>query len=331
MVTEEAHLVQKYERVQFSPLDMALLARRFAPRLAPPLTKPLASSLPPSRFARNFRVNGLWSPESFGTFCSLDGPAMDLHKTRERVFEPSPKQFTECRGVILEDVNNPEDNNIRLPARFVVFGVGECPNSEWLGDGLDTTAGGYVKVNENCETSVEGVYAIGDVAVVERGGGAEGYARTGHVDAARKMASHVAKVVKGEFVEAGGMDHVPYYYSRVLELSWKFWGSSDCNEIVTIGLGGGEDGEGPEGKTWASFYVREGVVVGVLLNNGSEEQISKCERFVRARAEVLNTKKLEKCSVDEILGEGLERRQAASVGSCLMLLRTISEGRQFAT
>ena len=32
VVTEEARLVQKYERVWFSPLVIAMSARRFAPR-----------------------------------------------------------------------------------------------------------------------------------------------------------------------------------------------------------------------------------------------------------------------------------------------------------
>jgi len=250
------------------------------------------------RFARNFRVTDLWSTASSGAYCSLDGPAMDLHKTRERVFEPTPSQFTECRGVILEDVNNPSDSDIRLPARFVVFGVGSEPNTEWLGGGLEMTAGGYVKVNENCETSEEGVYAIGDVAVVDRGGELE---RTGHVDAARKMARHVAKVARGEFVESGGMDHIPYFYSRVLDLSWKFWGSSECHEIVTIGLGKAGKDEGAEGKTWAAFYLRDGIIVGVLLNGGSDEQNAKLEGVIRAEAKVASGKKLAKCSIDEIL------------------------------
>ena len=41
MVTEEARLVRKYEHVRFSSLEMAFLARRFAPRpISPPLFDP---------------------------------------------------------------------------------------------------------------------------------------------------------------------------------------------------------------------------------------------------------------------------------------------------
>ena len=36
----------------------------------------------------------------------MDGPAMDLKKTRERQFDACPKQFTDCRGVILRDVGD---------------------------------------------------------------------------------------------------------------------------------------------------------------------------------------------------------------------------------
>ncbi|GMI32298.1 hypothetical protein TrRE_jg10417, partial [Triparma retinervis] len=123
------------------------------------------------RFARNFVVTGLWETSSTGAFCSLDGPAMDLKKTRERVFEAAPSQFTDCRGVILRNANKPADDDIRLPARFVVFGVGSSPNSEWLGGGVSTTPNGYVRVDSNCRTSVPGVYGIGDVCVVDGGGG----------------------------------------------------------------------------------------------------------------------------------------------------------------
>jgi len=50
VVTKEARLVRKYERARFSPLDMALLARRFAPRLAPPTTDNLLL-IAPLRYA----------------------------------------------------------------------------------------------------------------------------------------------------------------------------------------------------------------------------------------------------------------------------------------
>jgi hypothetical protein len=153
---------------------------------------------------------------------------------------------------------------------------------------------------------VEDVYAIGDVCVIEKGGTEGGKLEaTGHVDAARKMAKHVAKVVRGEFVESGGMDHVPYFYSRVLELSWKFWGSSEADEVVTIGLGGsGEDVEGVEGSScWAGFYIRDGVIVGVLMNGGDEEQNAKLEGVVKAEARVISGKKLGKCEINDILND----------------------------
>ncbi|GMH67041.1 hypothetical protein TL16_g04575 [Triparma laevis f. inornata] len=255
------------------------------------------------RFARNYTVTGLWDKEETGKFCSLDGPAMDLKKTRERQFDTCPKQFTECRGVILDGVDE-ADKGIRLPARFVVFGVGAKPNSEFLGESLDKTSSGHVKVDGNCQTSQSDVYAIGDVAAMV---GEDGTTTTtnAHVDAARKMAAHVA----GSIVEEQQIPYniTPYFYSFVMGLnqSWKFYGKCDSScTIVTIGLSDWEATETPGELTWGAFYVNaDNVIVGVLLNNGTKEMNEQLPRVVEAGAVVINCKKLKKCELQEVLDD----------------------------
>ena len=49
-------------------------------------------------------------------------------------------------------------------AEAVLIRIGVEPNTDFLAGKLDLDEQGYIKINQNCETSVEAVYAIGDVA-----------------------------------------------------------------------------------------------------------------------------------------------------------------------
>ena len=162
--------------------------------------------------------------------------------------------------------------------------------------------GGYLRVNENCETSAPDVYAIGDVAAMVGGEGE--VIKTGHVDAARKMAAHVA----GELTSEGGGSgyaETPYFYSSAmgLDLGWKLYGK--CGEgctIVTIGLTGWEAAEKASDVVWAAFYVdSDNVIVGVLLNNGTDEMKAKLPAVVEAKAVVISTKKVRQIGVRRFL------------------------------
>jgi thioredoxin reductase (NADPH) len=50
-----------------------------------------------------------------------------------------------------------------LPAQGVFIYVGQIPNTMFLRDQVQTDAHGYIITNEKMETSVQGIYAIGDV------------------------------------------------------------------------------------------------------------------------------------------------------------------------
>ncbi|RCW41350.1 MULTISPECIES: thioredoxin-disulfide reductase [unclassified Halanaerobium] len=50
-----------------------------------------------------------------------------------------------------------------LECNGVFFFVGRVPNTDFLKDAVDLTEHGYVKTNDNMETSSPGVYAVGDV------------------------------------------------------------------------------------------------------------------------------------------------------------------------
>ncbi len=64
-------------------------------------------------------------------------------------------------GVILEDVKTKEIKNLECSAVFIFIGF--IPNSEILRGIAEIDENGYVIVNEKMETSVKGIYAIGDV------------------------------------------------------------------------------------------------------------------------------------------------------------------------
>ncbi|MCA1624666.1 MAG: NAD(P)/FAD-dependent oxidoreductase [Acidobacteria bacterium] len=51
-----------------------------------------------------------------------------------------------------------------LPIDAILIRIGVEPNTEILRGKLDLDENGYVKINSRCETSVKGVFAVGDVA-----------------------------------------------------------------------------------------------------------------------------------------------------------------------
>jgi len=69
-----------------------------------------------------------------------------------------------------ERIEAVELENLCMKQRFVLavevilIRVGVEPNTEILRGKLELDEQGYVKINQNCETSIKGIYAVGDVA-----------------------------------------------------------------------------------------------------------------------------------------------------------------------
>ena len=51
-----------------------------------------------------------------------------------------------------------------LPVETVLLRIGVVPNTELFHGELKLDKNGYIEINRNCETTVENVFAIGDVA-----------------------------------------------------------------------------------------------------------------------------------------------------------------------
>lgn len=64
-------------------------------------------------------------------------------------------------AVKIKNIKTEKEENI--PAQGIFIFVGLKPNSEFLGNLLEKNEIGYIKTNENLETSISGIFAAGDV------------------------------------------------------------------------------------------------------------------------------------------------------------------------
>ncbi len=64
-------------------------------------------------------------------------------------------------NVVLENLKTREEINIKVPTCFEF--IGYLPNTEIFKDQITMTDNGYIITNENKETNIDGVYAVGDV------------------------------------------------------------------------------------------------------------------------------------------------------------------------
>ena len=69
---------------------------------------------------------------------------------------------TQIESVELENLKTKEVR--KYPFEAILIRIGVEPNTEFLRGKIDLDKNGYVKINENCETSAKDIFAIGDVA-----------------------------------------------------------------------------------------------------------------------------------------------------------------------
>jgi 3-phenylpropionate/trans-cinnamate dioxygenase ferredoxin reductase subunit len=153
----------------------------------------------------------------------------------------------------------------------VVVGVGIMPNVE-LGESAGLKIDNGIVVDEFCRTSVDGIYAAGDVAnhfcpVFGR------HIRVEHFDNAIKHGSAAAHSMMGG-TEAYDDPH--WFWSDQFEHNLQYAGyAAEWDELVIRGS--------TEDRSFVAFYLKDGVVLAALgLNRGKE--VRRSMKLIRERA-----------------------------------------------
>eukprot|EP00850_Spirogloea_muscicola_P000412 SM000002S05492 [mRNA] locus=s2:56884:58965:- [translate_table: standard] len=180
-------------------------------------------------------------------------------------FEKSPSG--KVAAVLLKD-------GTRLAADMVLVGVGIRANTSLFEGQLAIEKGG-IKVNGKMRKSVSSVYAIGDVAAfpLKLYGDVR---RLEHVDHARKSAAHAVQVILNQ-EKCQDYDYLPYFYSRVFNLSWQFYGDN-VGECFLFG--------NPDRGKFGAYWVDKGRLTGAFLEGGSQEDYAMLAEVARLRPTV---------------------------------------------
>ncbi|EIE20462.1 monodehydroascorbate reductase [Coccomyxa subellipsoidea C-169] len=154
-------------------------------------------------------------------------------------------------------------NGDKIESDIVLVGVGARPNVEMFKGQLDLLEDrpGGIKVDGNLRTSNPDVYAVGDIAAfpLKKYGITT---RQEHVANCRASATHAVASIMD--TSTGDYDYLPYFYSRIFDLSWQLYG---INENTTATL----FGDTSSGK-FGTYFVRDGKVMGAFLEGGSPEE-----------------------------------------------------------
>jgi monodehydroascorbate reductase (NADH) len=176
-----------------------------------------------------------------------------------------------------------------LEADIVVVGVGGRPLTGLFQGQLAEEKGG-IKTDGFFETSVPGVYAVGDVATFPMKLYSD-QRRVEHVDHARKSAEQAVRAIKAK--ESGESvaeyDYLPYFYSRSFDVAWQFYGDNVGDDVLF-----GDNDPAAANPKFGSYWVKDGRVVGVFLEGGSADEYQDIARVARDQPPVPDVEALRK-------------------------------------
>lgn len=223
----------------------------------------------------------------------------------ERFFTPEIAAFYESiyqdKGIKLvkgelavEFMGEGKVNEVRLkggavlPASLVVVGAGAAPNVELAAGQLDLLQErpGGIKVDQHLQTSDPSVFAVGDVAAfpLKRYGGL--VTRQEHVTHCRSSAAYAMTAAMKGTAGLDGYDYLPFFYSRVFNLSWQFYGTADGAESTVL------FGDKAAGK-FGAYFVAGGKVVGAFLEGGSADENAAIKKVAAERPSAPDVQALE--------------------------------------
>jgi len=159
-----------------------------------------------------------------------------------------------------------------LPADFVVAGIGVAPTVDFLeGSGIELDNG--VVVSERFETSVPGIYAVGDVAnfydpLFER------RRRIEHWSNANVQGAEVGRILAGD---SGGYDTVSTFFTEFFGLTLKVFGDlREHDELIVRGS--------LSDRNLLGFYLQRGRMVATLVVGQDKETEAALQRLIKDRA-----------------------------------------------
>ena len=183
----------------------------------------------------------------------------------------------------------------QIPADLVVAGIGVTPTLDLLTRSpLDHDDDG-IKVNEYLETSLDNVWAAGDIAnypdrIFRR------RMRIEHWDNAVEQGRVAMRNMMDKFQP---FIHVPYFFSDEFDLSYEYWGDAKGHDQVVY------RGEMRK-KQLSVWWLRKGTLCAALLMNRPNEERQYAPRWILRRAKLdpnaLRTAKSVK-SLDRTFGQ----------------------------
>lgn len=181
----------------------------------------------------------------------------------------------------------------RIECKLVVVGLGSAiDNSLWKGQ-LEQRGSG-IKVDGFMQTSMPDVFAAGDIVNFKVDRYAQP-ARVEHVVHARRSAEQAVRSMMS--VATAEYDYLPFSYTRVFSLSWKFWGTATHARCVMKA----EGDPGKWMKVFAIWYDMNYQATGCFIESGSEEDENVAKNIANEQP-VVNLKVLQACqTVAEVL------------------------------
>eukprot|EP01025_Chloroclados_australasicus_P005877 TRINITY_DN1188_c2_g1_i1.p2 TRINITY_DN1188_c2_g1~~TRINITY_DN1188_c2_g1_i1.p2 ORF type:complete len:496 (-),score=80.67 TRINITY_DN1188_c2_g1_i1:308-1795(-) len=177
----------------------------------------------------------------------------------------------------------------KMEADMVVVGVGAKPNNQLFVDQLEIDPkNGGIKVDAMMKTSNPDVYAVGDIASFPLKIEGNKYVRQEHVTHCRSSAYQAVNAIMkpGETKE---YDYLPFFYSRVYDLSWKFYGISE-GDVVHFG-----DYKKPP---FGAYWIRDGKIVGAFMEGPDAKMSEAMAKITRERPDAPAAKVLEKQGIN---------------------------------
>jgi len=89
----------------------------------------------------------------------------------------------------------------------------------------------------------------------------------------------------------GAYEYLPYFYSRVFNLSWQFFGDNEGDTIVV----------GKMDPKLACFWIKDGKINGVFMESPSEQDTENMKKIAREKVSVDTSKLKSASSADEAM------------------------------